>query len=134
MEFEADTNATLYLDFIDGDGNFGLEEGENDNLPDACVKRYNLFIDQYELQDGIWVNVTNNPCANDENTPLYYSVPWAKPAGQIQTQKGEIKIELSTNWYIGLEGPHDTIRFEIYIRDRDQNESNRITTSYYLKP
>ncbi len=132
MEIDSQNRATLYLDFTDGDGNFGLEPGENTQLPDSCVKRYNLFIDPFEMQHGAWVNVTDDPCISSSNIPLYYSVPWAKPSGQIPSQKGEIKIELSDGWY--KVNQYDTLRFEIYILDRDFQKSNVLTTPIYLKP
>lgn len=132
IDIDAANQATLYLNFTDGDGNFGLEPGENTDLTDACVKRYNLFLDPYELQSGTWVKVTHDPCLDEDNIPLYYTVPWAKPKGQIQTQKGEIKVELGDGWYESND--YDTLRMEIYIVDRDFNKSNVIVTEQYIKP
>ncbi len=128
IDFAADSTAQLYLDFIDGDGNFGLEESDWDMSADSCRLRYNLFLRQYELRDGVWTDVT--PVCDG----LFYRVPWAKPTGQIKTQKGEIKINLFDFWYSSVISEFDTIRFEIYAVDRALNKSNVITTDYYLKP
>ncbi len=134
IDFDAANNATLYINFIDGDGNFGLDEGDYEDLPDACIKSYNLYVKQFELQSGTWVNITPDPCLSENNLPLFYRVPWVKPTGQIQTQKGEIKVDLKDYWYTTVVSPHDTIRFEISIADRDFNISNVISTGNYLKP
>lgn len=127
IDFDEANNATLYIDFIDGNGDFGLEQGEHSN---NCDLGYNLFIEQYALNNGIWINVTPDPCLNF--VPLYYAVPWARPTGQIQTQKGEIKVELFDNWYQSVD--YDTLRFEIRIRDRALNTSNRLVTENYYRP
>lgn len=130
IEFAADSTANLFIDFIDGDGNFGLEDSDWDMSADSCTLRYNMFVNQFELQNGEWTNVTPG-C---EVFRLFYRVPWAKPTGQIQTQKGEIKINLYDFWYTAIDSEFDTIRFEIYITDRALNKSNTIITDTYLKP
>ncbi len=127
LDIGQDNSAHLYLDFVDGDGNFGLQETDWDMSSDSCTLRYNLFIIKYELRNGEWVDVST-PC------DLYHRVPWAKPTGQIQTQKGEIKVNLYDNWYLVPQTVYDTIRFEIYLTDRTRNKSNVITTGIYLKP
>lgn len=132
IEFDEFNNAILRIDFTDGNGNFGLDEGDFEGRPDSCVTGYNLFIRQFELQNGNWADVTSDPCLDPENIALFYRVPWAKPSGQIKTQKGEIKVDLDQGWY--LESDFDTVRFEITIMDRDFNKSNVLTTDYYLKP
>lgn len=118
----------IILGYIDGDGNFGLEEGEYANDSD-CRKKYNLFIDPFELRNGTWVNVSEDPCG--PNLPLYYAAPWVKPTGQIPTQKGEIKFDLMYPFYELNE--YDTIRLEIYIVDRSNNKSNVISTQPFRK-
>lgn len=130
MDFDSNHNATLYIDFIDGDGDFGLDENDWDNSSDSCTLRYNLFIHQYELQNGEWIDVTP-PC---EMLRLFYRVPWAKPTGQIKTQKGEIKIDLADFWYTTNISSFDTLRMEIQILDRKYNKSNILTTESYIKP
>jgi len=132
IEFDQFYNATLRIDFTDGNGNFGLDEGDFEGRPDSCLTGYNLFIRQFELQNGNWTDVTEDPCLDPENIALYYRVPWAKPSGQIKTQKGEIKVDLYQGWF--FDNDFDTVRFEITIMDRDFNKSNVLTTEYYLKP
>ncbi|HEY8404916.1 MAG TPA: hypothetical protein VIK71_09945 [Flavobacteriales bacterium] len=126
---ENDSIKAIVLSYIDGDGNFGLEENEHANDTNDCRKRYNLFIDPYELRNGNWVNISEDPCG--PNIPLYYAVPWVKPTGQIPTQKGDIKIDLMYPFYEINE--YDTIRLEMYIVDRSNNKSNVVSTHPFLK-
>jgi hypothetical protein len=37
------TGAKMVLGFTDGDGNFGLEEGDTTGLFDPCIRRWNLY-------------------------------------------------------------------------------------------
>lgn len=95
---------------------------------DSCRLRYNLFLRQFELQNGVWTDVT--PVCDG----LFYRIPWAKPSGQVQTQQGEIKINLFDYWYTTVISEYDTLRFEITLLDRAFNKSNVVTTSTYIKP
>src|SRR5690606_20833961 len=124
--------ATIYLQFTDGDGNFGLEEGDTMGPFEPCIRRYNLFARYFELENGAWVDKTVDPCFNPNLVSYYYIVPWAKPSGQNQTQQGEIKLDMGNMWY--EESPFDTVKFDIYIVDRDFNESGVVTTGKLVKP
>jgi len=45
----AGSGATMVLSFTDGDGNFGLEEGDTTGLFDPCIRRWNLYAEYYDL-------------------------------------------------------------------------------------
>lgn len=126
-------SALLFLNFTDGDGNFGLEEGDSTGVFAECLRKYNLYAEYYEMQDGEWRLIEIDPCdggPNDGDMPFYYRVPWAKPTGQNQTQEGEIKIKMDT-WY--LPSDYDTIKFVIKIVDRNMKESNVLEVGPYVK-
>ncbi len=129
----AGTGATMVLGFTDGDGNFGLEEGDTTGLFDPCLRRWNLYAEYYEKQNGQWVWLPIDPCngpAPDPDVAFYYVVPWAKPTGQDQTQEGEIRIDMPI-W--NLPSDHDTVLFKVKIVDRDMNESNVVEVGPYVK-
>lgn len=114
-------SANLVITFKDCDGDIGLtdEQTEGDF-------RYNLFVDYYELQNGVWV-------VNDSLPPfLYYRVPFIDPEGSSKIMEGEIEIKLFN--YYNPSSPFDTIRYEIELKDRSLNTSNRIVTPIYLSP
>jgi len=132
----AGTGATMVLSFTDGDGNFGLEEADTSGLFEPCIRRWNLYAEYYEMQNGQWVLVPIDPCDGpfpDADVPFYYVVPWAKPTGQDQTQEGVISIDMPI-WNLGdnVNG-FDTVLFKVKIVDRDMNESNVVEVGPYVK-
>ena len=117
-------NATMYVEFTDGDGNFGLEQSDSLGIFSECINAYNLYAEYYELQNGNWVHIKIDPCDDpvpDPDVPYYYKIPWAKPTGQNQIQDGVIEIAL-TSWKI--ESDFDTVKFIVRIVDRDIQSSN----------
>jgi hypothetical protein len=123
-------SAVILLDFVDGDGNFGITDADTTGIYDDCYERYNIYAEYYELRNGEWVWVQLDPCI--EQIPWYYQVPFAEPTGQIKSQKGELRLLLEPTYY--LTNAFDTCRFEIFIADRDRNLSNRVRTSVFYKP
>lgn len=129
----APDSAVLYLDFTDGNGDFGLEEGDTSGVFSECLRKYNLYAEYYEMQDGEWTLIEIDPCdggPTDNDNPFYYRIPWAKPTGQNQTQEGEIKIAMN-DWFLASD--YDTIKFTVKIVDRSMNESNTIEVGPYVK-
>jgi hypothetical protein len=129
----AGTSATMVLGFTDGDGNFGLEQGDTTGLFEPCLRRWNLYAEYYEKQNGAWVWVPIDPCDGpypDSDVAFYYVVPWARPTGQDQTQQGDISIDMPV-W--NLPSDFDTIMFRVKIVDRDMHESNVVEVGPYIK-
>jgi len=127
------TGAKMVLGFTDGDGNFGLEEGDTTGLFDPCIRRWNLYAEYYEKQNGQWVWIPIDPCDGpfpDGDVAFYYVVPWAKPTGQDQTQQGTVSIDMP---FWNLPGEFDTILFKVKIIDRDMNESNVVEIGPIVK-
>ena len=125
-------SAFLQVDFIDGDGNVGLEQSDTSGVFNTCETRYNLFCVYEEKRNGIWLQISEDPCLNPDAVPFYYRVPWASPPGQNKTQKGTIKVQMYPGYY--LASGFDTCRFAVRICDRDLNFSNTVFSPVYLKP
>lgn len=125
-------SAFLQVDFIDGDGNVGLGQEDTSGVFGNCDTRYNLFCVYEELRNGIWVQVSEDPCLNPNAVPFYYRVPWASPPGQNKTQKGTITVQMYPGYY--LASGFDTCRFAVSICDRDLNFSNTMYSPIYVKP
>lgn len=136
LSIEQSSNALeLNFSFTDGDGNFGLEDG--DSLPpyDEDPFKQNLIVNYYELQDGEWRRFGNDlPLTSPYYIPGTFSqrVDWVKPTGQNQAQDGEVSY--SIEFYYNPDTSYDTCRYEFFIYDRDLNESNTELTNYFIKP
>ena len=105
-----DNEALLTTYFTDGKGNIGA-------LGDDTAK--NFFITYYELQNGIWV--VPEEFAESFNVCL----PQFLPSGIEEPLDGEIKLKLNIN---NPYSTFDTIKFECYVKDRNNLKSNIIAT------
>jgi hypothetical protein len=122
--------ATLIIEFTDGDGNIGLGQADTTGTfcPDTCKFHWNLFCEYYEKQNGVWTHVPRNWA---EGEAYYYRIPEVTPTGQNPALIGDIKIDI--DYYYLLTG-FDTARFEIQLFDRDLNGSNIVQTKAFVKP
>ncbi len=117
----------LYINFTDGDGNIGLADGDtNPPYHSGTAFYYNLFLDYYEKQNGVWVK-------RDLNPPFYYRVPILTPSGQNKTLDGEIKVKMEP-YFFDPSSDFDTIRFQVRLADRDLNVSPEIMTDEIITP
>lgn len=121
----------LVLDFTDGDGNIGLDQADTTgvNCLDTCLFYYNFFCEYYELQNGEWVHI---PLDWEDGLAFFYRIPRVEPSGQNPALNGELQVFLEPQYY--LVSDFDTLRYEIYIVDRDLNASNTIVTPPIVKP
>jgi hypothetical protein len=125
-------SAVIVMSFSDGDGDFGLRQSDTTGIFADCLRRYNLYCEYYELENGEWQPLVIDPCLDPNAVPFFYRIPWAEPTGQIKSQEGEIQLVITPFYFIP--GPNDTCRFEIQAIDRSQNLSNVIRTSAFRKP
>lgn len=99
--------------FIDGDGNIGFAENSDsinfNEIPDIIIK---------ELKP-------NGEIIKDTLGPYY--LPYFNESSYKKSLKGEIQVNL-----MRLAGSADTVYYEFYIKDRNNNESNLITTPVYI--
>lgn len=108
-------NLEITLRYRDGDGDLG---GRSDNAPD-------LFL--IDLRDS-----TQFPTGYDGilryNMPRFYE-------GPPQSIQGTITLTVSGVVRLNPALPAEELKFEIYVRDRSDHESNRVrTTPAYIVP
>ena len=115
-------SSSLVVSFTDGDGDIGLNASDTFPTYDAAPYYYNLFVDYYELHDGIW-DTEPFPFVQ----PLYYRVPVITPTGQNKTLEGEIAVALAP-WPIIPGSTADSIRLSARLVDRALHTSNTVFT------
>lgn len=122
-----DQRGVLKFSYTDGDGNIGLYP--HDTMPPY---EYNLFIKYFELQNGIFEEVLLINSYYNEDTVLVHDtatfngrIPILTPAGKNKAIRGEVEDTLFINNPLSQ---FDTIKFDVYIEDRDFNKSNVIST------
>ena len=102
--------------FEDGDGNLGL------NTPTGTqTDTTNIFFTLFRKTGGTMVPAP----ANDPLKPSSYRIPYMERLGQNKILKGTISVIFLYLFY----SPADTVRYDFYIKDRAQNESNVASTS-----
>jgi len=104
--------------FEDGDGDLGLrtpETGETDTT--------NLFLTLYRKTNGVMVEVPSD----DLLKPSNYRIPYMERTGQNKILKGTISVTFLYLFY--LPEDTDTLRYDFYLKDRDDNSSNTVSTS-----
>lgn len=128
FEKNGDSTATLTITFKDCDRDVGLSESDTlapYNLDGEYY--YNLWLEYYELQNGVWV------LRNDFFPPFKYRIPRLsgdEPANREMT--GTIIVDLEPIYYLLL-SPYDTLKFEVTLVDRALNESNKVETPVIIK-
>jgi hypothetical protein len=110
-------SASLRFSFTDGDGDIGLDAGDNAPPFDTgSVYKNNLFLEYEELRNGEWVRPTLL-------LPFSYRIPRITPTGQNKALEGEIAVALEP-WPIIPGNPFDTVRFSVVLVDRELHFSN----------
>jgi len=104
--------------FEDGDGNLGLP------TPDGTeYDTTNLFLKLFRKVDGIMTEVPDD----DILKPSDYRIPYMERTGQNKILKGTISITFLYLFY--LPESTDTVRYDFYLKDRENNMSNTESTS-----
>lgn len=122
-----DQRGILRFSYTDGDGNIGLCSYDT-----VAPFDYNLFIKYFELQNGVFKeillitpNYINDTTIEYDTATFNGRIPILTPAGKNKAIRGEIEDTLNVN---NILSPYDTIKYEVYIMDRDLNKSNIIAT------
>jgi hypothetical protein len=110
-------SAQLTLTFTDGDGDLGLPDADS---------THNCFVKYFEKQNGKFVEINFSP-------PFKFKIPMLTQAGKTKSLQGEIRLSISPFNYDFL-SDFDTIRYEIYVIDRANHESNHVTTPEFITP
>jgi hypothetical protein len=114
-------SASLVFSFKDGDGDIGLSDGDTTGAyAPGETFHHNLFIDYFELQNGVWEEVTLL-------LPYRYRIPVITPTGQNKLLDGEIAVALAPFPTI-FNGQYDTVKYSVQLADRALNVSNVVET------
>ncbi|HEX2974846.1 MAG TPA: hypothetical protein VHO68_02830 [Bacteroidales bacterium] len=101
--------------FEDGDGDIGME------LPAEENDTNDLVLTLFRKTNGVMELAPDN----DPLKPSSYHIPYMQREGQNKILKGTISVTFLYLFY----NPDDTIRYDFYIKDRANNESNVVSTS-----
>jgi hypothetical protein len=99
--------------FEDGDGNVGLPPP---SAEDETFDSINLFLNLFRVNND---SVTPAP-ENDPFKPTGYRIPYMERTGQNKILKGDISVVIMYLFY----SKEDSIKYDFYIKDRDENLSN----------
>ncbi len=135
-EFVANNNELLItVHFIDGNGDIGL--GDNDTLeiyncvpdplnPNLCTNLdyYNYLITSYRRENNEWTDL-------GETRGISRRLKRFAPAGQDQYIEGNFEHKI--NPYDSNQSG-DSIKYEIFIKDRALNHSNIVETGLIILP
>ena len=108
----------LAISFKDGDGDIGLFENQTE-------PPYNFYVKYFELQNGDETRVVISD-TNEFNA----RIPVLTPSGSVKAIKGEIEDTLNI---FNMLSPFDTIKFEVYLVDRELHKSNTVSTGWFLR-
>ena len=116
-------SADCVIAFTDGDGDIGIFDFDTASSNDFTMKY--LYKDTI---DNIFKPFDANPATPQMDTLFYsYRVPNLTPDGQYKALNGEIRAKLrAAPIYYPL---HKTVKFEITLRDRTGNISNKVETT-----
>ena len=118
--------ARLNLYFTDGDGDIGFEA--DTSTIECDTTNFDLFIRYFEQVDGTFQEVfPTNPCL-----PFHNRLPYLTPEGQNKTLEGVIKTPFD---YSGFPRNNtDSVKFEVYIKDRTGHTSNVVLSPSIFVP
>ena len=117
-----DSLGAISISYTDGDGNIGLFAWDT-----VEPKKYNFYLKFMELVNNELVEV--KPV--DSSLTFNGRIPLLTPVGRNKNIKGDITMYLEL-YFARQILKSDTIAFEIYIRDRDLNNSNVVETPLFL--
>ncbi len=118
-----DSLAYFSIEFTDGDGDIGLEQGDTlAPFNPGSEYYYNYFITFYQKINGEFQAIT---------TPYNSRIPDVNPDHLEKDLKGEITIEIDLN-ILSLVLTSDTIKMKAYIVDRALHHSNVIETPEFV--
>ncbi|MDQ3051787.1 MAG: hypothetical protein M3Q95_12930 [Bacteroidota bacterium] len=101
----------LTFSFTDGDGDIG-------SITTDSLSR-DVFIKFYELRNGVFIPF------DDPFGAFNYRIPYLEPRGNNKSLKGDIRINVDYN----VLQPNDTVKYELYLKDRAGHQSNTVVTS-----
>lgn len=119
-KFGADS-AHLIISFTDGDGDIGLSQGDTTE-----PYLFNFFTSYFQRINGKLVE-------KKLAIPLNFRIPILNSSKKSKSLEGDIVITFLKPYYFPT-STKDTILYEVYIKDRALNESNRVRTDEIIVP
>ena len=119
----------IKVDFTDGDGDIGLDEGDTQSPFGVDEDHYYNFLVEFKRsQAGVWTDIDSD---------WRYRIKRISPSGQDPTLNGEIKVEV-----VQFPGVRpfplpdilvgDTLQAYIRLEDRSLNSSNTVTSGPFV--
>ena len=104
--------------FTDGDGNLGLNDEDSEGqFALGQPYYYNLFVRYFEKRNGVYEEFVTDP-------PFHSRFERLSSAGVDNALEGRMDVRIDAR----PGSPYDTVRYEIYIVDRDLQHSDTIVT------
>jgi hypothetical protein len=117
-----DSLGAITVSYTDGDGNIGLFAWDT-----VEPRKYNYYLKFMQKLNNQLVEV--EPV--DSSVTFNARIPYLAPAGRNKNIKGDITMSLQL-YFARRILQSDTIAFEIYIVDRDLNNSNVVETPLFV--
>lgn len=112
----------LVFEYIDGDGNIGMED-EEDYLGNDTNITAVVYVDYFEKRNGEFTRIPRS-IGSEDSLEYRYRIPILTPEGENKSIRGEIQIKVDAYML-----PRDTlkeIKYSLFLYDRDLNKSNVI--------
>ncbi len=120
QKYGADS-AHLIISFTDGDGDIGLSQGDTSE-----PYLFNFYTTYFQRKNGKLIEKTLP-------IPLNFRIPILNSAKKSKSLEGDILITFLKPYYFPTT-TKDTILYEVFIKDRALNESNRVRTDEIIVP
>lgn len=117
-----DSLGAITVSYTDGDGNIGLFAWDT-----VEPLKYNFYCKFMQYIDGQLVEFR----PTDTSITFNARIPLLTPVGRNKNIKGDITMTIELYFARKLL-QSDTIGFEIFIKDRDLNESNVVETPLFI--
>jgi hypothetical protein len=142
-----DEKAIFIISFTDGNGDIGFRPGDTLSPFDTCsIYQFNYFIKIFEKRDGTFrqfvfkknfapcmlVDLYNvcNPVFSETLDSTYNArLKDITPNGKSKVLSGDLSFEMP---FLIPCVTNDTVKFQIYIYDRDLHRSNVLETPEYI--
>jgi len=112
----------IYVDFTDGNGDFGLNDSDkNPPFDEGSAFYYNLFLHYQVYEEQGWIDLEELP-GNVLKNPFHIRVPRL----DNNPTKATVRAEFPFAFYYR---PYPNMRFRVYLYDRALNKSNEVISA-----
>ncbi len=124
-------SADFIITFKDGDGNLGLNDWDTTGEFSSTGPYYYNMTMNYFVKNIVSGEFEQFVLPGGDTLRYSYRLPDITPKGQNKALAGEIMVNMLAPYYYP---GHTTIRFDVFIYDREHNKSNVITTPEIIVP